>query len=85
MKSMSCSDILSEMSEVERKIKILVPDSQKTGKNVALGATGLFFIVPLFFMDFSDAEKVEIEALQERYNYLQRLYRSKNCCSYVKK
>lgn len=77
--SMSCESILSEMSEIEGKIYKLLPESQKTGKNVALGVTGFFLLVPLFFMDFSDAEKVEIEALRSRYNHLTRLYADKKC------
>ena len=33
----------------------------------------------LFFMDFSDAEKIEVEALQARYNHLARLHNEKSC------
>jgi len=72
-----CSYLLSEMQEIEGNVKRLLPDSQKTGKNVALGATGALFIVPLFFMDFSEAEKIELEAYQARYNHLVRLYNGK--------
>lgn len=79
--ALSCQYMSSELSEIEAKIQRLIPDSQKTGKNVALGATGAFFIVPLFFMDFSDAEKIEVEALQARYNHLARLYNDKKCGS----
>ena len=78
---LSCQYMISEMSEIEAKIQRLLPDSQKTGKNVALGATGAFLIVPLFFMDFSDAEKMEVESYQARYNHLARLYNDKKCCS----
>ena len=79
--TLSCQYMVSEMSEIEDKVKKLIPDSQKTGKNVALGVTGAFFIVPLFFMDFSEAEKIEVEALQARYNHLARLYNDKKCSS----
>jgi hypothetical protein len=74
-----CEDLEAMMSEVEAKINHLMPKSEKTGKNVALGVTGAFFIVPLFFMDFSDAEKVEIEAYRSRYNHLVRIYNRKGC------
>jgi hypothetical protein len=77
--NLSCNYIQSEISEIEAKIQKLLPDSQKTGKNVALGVTGAFLLVPLFFMDFSDAEKIEIESLQARYNHLARLYNDKAC------
>ena len=77
--TLSCSYIAAELSEIEAKIQKLLPESQKTGKNVALGTAGAFLIVPLFFMDFSDAEKIEVEALQARYNHLARLHNDKKC------
>lgn len=82
--NLSCSYIKGEISEVEAKIQKILPDVSKTGKNVALGVTGAFFIVPLFFMDFSDAEKIEIEALQGRYNHLARLHNDKRCSNTIK-
>lgn len=76
---MSCSSLLIEMDEIEAKIRTLVPDTQKTGKNVGLGVAGCFLLVPWFFMDFSDAERIEIESLRARYNHLTRLYLDKGC------
>ncbi|MDB6096048.1 MAG: uncharacterized protein JWM09_326 [Francisellaceae bacterium] len=75
----NCSYLMSEMSEIQMNINRLLPKESKTGKNVALGVTGAFFIVPLFFMDFSDAEKIEIEAYRSRYNHLARIYNDKRC------
>ena len=75
----SCTDLESMMSEIETNINRLMPKSEKTGKNVGLGVAGAFLIVPFFFMDFSDAEKIEIEAYRSRYNHLARLYNSKGC------
>ena len=70
---------MSEMEEIDHNIRNLLPKSEKTGKNVALGVAGAFFLVPWFFMDFSDAEKVEIAAYQSRYNHLTRVYNDKRC------
>ena len=67
------------MGQIQANIQNLIPQFKKTGKNVALGVTGAFFIVPLFFMDFSEAEKTEIEAYRNRYNYLVNLYYDKGC------
>jgi hypothetical protein len=75
---MTCSDLKSEMAFIEAEVNKLIPESKKTGKNVALGAAGLFLIFPWFFMDMSDAEKTEIRAYNERYLALEKLYR-KNC------
>lgn len=57
----------------------LLPKQNKTGKNVALGVAGAFFLVPWFFMDFSDAERVEYNALRNRYNHLASIAMSKHC------
>jgi hypothetical protein len=75
----SCLALQTDLSYTESEIRRLMPDTEKTGKNVALGVTGAFLIVPLFFMDFSDAEKIEVNALRQRHNYLAILAGEKNC------
>lgn len=77
--SMSCNALLVEMSNVEKELLALIPESKKTGKNVALGTAGLFLIVPFFFMDSGSAEKVEMKALRDRYSNLERRYAAANC------
>ena len=77
--SLSCSQIWQEISQNQAEVGRLYPQTNKTGKNVALGVTGAFFIVPLFFMDFSDAERVEIEAYQRRDMHLHNLGQNKGC------
>jgi hypothetical protein len=74
---MSCSELKTEMAYIEGEVNKLIPESKKTGKNVALGAAGLFLIFPWFFMDMSDAEKTEIRAYNERYLALEKLYKTK--------
>jgi hypothetical protein len=76
---MSCNELKAEMAHIDARVSELIPDSEKTGKNVALGVAGWFLIVPWFFMDFSDAEKVEIEAYQSRYLALEKSYSKKSC------
>ena len=75
----SCAALEQEIAFIEEEIKRLMPKTQKTGKNVALGITGFFFIVPLFFMDFSEAEQIEINAFRQRYNHLVILAEEKRC------
>ena len=78
-RSLSCYALRSEMGEIKGKINKLIPVSNKTGKNVALGAAGLIVFPAWFFMDFSDADKIEMEAYQSRYNHLMRIYNDKKC------
>lgn len=76
---MSCSQIRQEIFNNQTELSKLFPESQKTGKNVALGVAGAFLIVPWFFMDFSDAERIEIQAFQRRDHHLHLLAQRKRC------
>jgi hypothetical protein len=76
---LSCSQIKQELMDNQTKIMNLIPKENKTGKNVALGAAGAFLLVPLFFMDFSDAERIEVQAYQLRDNWLRTLSNKKKC------
>lgn len=67
------------MSQIDADIARKLPDTQKTGKNVALGIAGLFFLVPWFFMDFTESEQIEIEAMRNRYTRLNSIAADKHC------
>ena len=75
----SCQGLEREMTFIHGEIQRLVPQTEKTGKNVALGVTGFFFIVPLFFMDLSKAEQIEIDAYRQRYNHLLIIAGDREC------
>jgi len=75
----SCKALEREIGFTEGEIYRLVPQTEKTGKNVALGVAGWFFIVPWFFMDLSKAEQMEVSAYRQRYNHLVILADEKNC------
>ena len=75
----SCKALEMEMTNIQGEISNLVPQTEKTGKNVALGVTGFFLIVPLFFMDLSQSEQIEVNALRQRYNSLAVIATDKNC------
>lgn len=80
--NMSCQSIVSEMEEMTNLVKS--KDSELNGqiaKNSALGVTGAFLLVPLFFMDTSDAKTVEGQAAKNRFKKLQQLYADKNCAT----
>jgi len=55
----SCEALQVEMSQNQQEISRMIPDTEKTGDNVALGILGLFLIVPWFFMDFTESERID--------------------------
>ena len=75
----SCKALRMDLQNTQAEITRLLPDSDKTAQNVILGVTGWFLIVPWFFMDFKDAEGVEVNALRQRYNNLISIAEDKNC------
>ena len=75
----TCQALEREMAFIQGEIQRLIPQTEKTGKNVALGVTGFFFLVPLFFMDLSKAEQVEVDAYRQRYNHLLIIAGDKQC------
>lgn len=75
----SCAALELEMNQMQENIQRLMPKTDKTGKNVALGVTGFFLIVPLFFMDLSQAEQIEVDAFRQRYNTLAVIATDKGC------
>jgi len=77
--SKSCTALITEMQSIENQIALLLPKTNKTGKNVALGVAGWFFIVPWFFMDLSQSEQEEVNAYRQRYNSLAVLATDKKC------
>ena len=75
----SCAGLELELSQINQEISRLLPDTEKAGTNTALGVTGVFLIVPLFFMDFTESEKIGVNALRQRYNHLVILAEEKKC------
>jgi hypothetical protein len=76
----SCDSLLSEVSYCHNKINEKNGEvNDRTGKNVALGVTGAFPIVPMFFMDLSGAEKTELESYKMRIERIQLVALEKKC------
>ena len=76
----TCKALRKETQQILRKIHKMVPKIKKKDRNrTLLIMPGVFLIIPLFFVDLSDAEKVETNALRERYNYLSTLVGRRNC------
>lgn len=75
----SCAAIQTEMKGIEAEISRLMPQTDKSGKNIGLGIAGAFFLVPLFFMDMTESEKIEINAYKQRHNRLNIVAVEKKC------
>ena len=75
----SCKALEIEMAFAQSEIQRLTPQTNKAAKNVILGITGFFLIIPLFFMDLGHAEQMEIDAFRRRYNQLSILHADKDC------
>ncbi|PRD40442.1 hypothetical protein C5748_26955 [Phyllobacterium phragmitis] len=75
-----CAGISREFAANERQILTTLKErTQAQGKNIALGAAGVFFFPAFFFMDPKSPEKVEIDALRNRNKVLEDIARSKKC------
>ncbi|HDL01663.1 MAG TPA: hypothetical protein ENH23_05455 [candidate division Zixibacteria bacterium] len=75
----TCQALEQEMVFIQSEIQRLIPQTEKTGKNVVLGVTGFFLLVPLLFMDLSKAEQMEVAAYRQRYNHLLIIAGDKQC------
>ena len=75
----SCDALERELELIEDDIFRLLPQTDKATKNTRLGVAGIFLLVPLFFMDLSKAEQVEVNALTQRYNHLLEIGDENNC------
>ena len=75
----SCTALQAEMAQLQADMNRILPHTDKLGYNAVCATTGVFFIVPFFFMDFKNADRIEWEALRTRYNRLLIYAAEKNC------
>ena len=76
----SCDVLRDEINYLNAQYKKKKEEhAGKEALDVALLIGGFFIIVPWFFMDLKDAEKVEYEAITHRIEHLTSLARTKNC------
>lgn len=75
----SCQTLQSELVQIENNIQRLIPETDKSGKNIALGVTGLIVWPAWLFMDLSSAEKEEVNAFRARHDHLITIANSKQC------
>ena len=75
----SCDALERELELIEEDIAALIPQTDKSDRNTALGVTGVILLIPLFFMDLSKAEQIEVNAYTKRYNHLLEISKRQDC------
>ena len=75
----SCNALKMEIAQLQVDMAALLPKTNKSGTNTLWAIGGVLFLVPFFFMDLKDAEKVEFEAMRQRHNMLLNYAIEKNC------
>ena len=76
----TCKSLRKETNQIRRNVKRMVPAIKKEDKKrTLLMLTGGVLIVPLFFLDLTDADKIETNAQRARYNYLADIAKKRNC------
>ena len=76
----ACKSLRKETKQIKRNIKRMISAVKKADKKrTLLMLSGGFLIVPWFFLDLSDADKIETNAQRARYNYLADIAGKRNC------
>jgi len=84
----TCKALQAELKKYRRNIQKRIPAVKAADKKrTLLMVSGALLIVPWFFVDFSDADKVEANAIRARHNYLADRAKKRKCgfkVSYLK-
>ena len=76
----TCNEIRHETKKYRRNLKKMIPAVKKADKKrTLLMLSGGLLIVPWFFLDLSDADKIETNAKRARHNYLVGVAKKRNC------
>ena len=76
----TCKSLRKETKRIKQKVKKMIPAVKKADKKrTLLMLSGGLLIVPWFFLDLSDADKIETNAQRARYNYLVDRGVKRNC------
>ncbi len=76
----SCSRISSELAFHDRaQFNLQIERSRINRHNLTMGIAGFFVLIPLFFLNISDAPEIEQYAIARRMNKLQDLQTRKGC------
>ena len=76
----TCESLRKETKKIRQKVKRMIPAVKKADKKrTLLMISGGLLIVPWFFLDLSDADKIETNAKRARHNYLIDIAKKSNC------
>ena len=75
----SCSLLQAEVAQLQTDMQRILPKTNKGVSNTLWATAGVFLIVPFFFMDLKDAEKIEFDAMRQRHNRLLLFAADKSC------
>ena len=76
----TCKSLRKETNQIRRNVKRMMPAIKKADKKrTLLMLSGGLLIVPWFFLDLTDADKIEANAQRARYNYLVDRGVKRNC------
>ena len=76
----TCKSLHKETKKIRQKVKKMLPAVKKADKKrTLLMLSGGLLIVPWFFLDLTDADKIEANAQRARYNYLVDRGVKRNC------
>ena len=76
----TCKSLRKETKQIRQKIRRMIPAVKKADKKrTLLMLSGGLLIVPWFFLDLSDADKIETNAKRARHNYLIDIAKKSNC------
>ena len=76
----TCNELRHETKKYRRNIKKMIPAVKAADKKrTLLMVSGGLLIVPWFFLDLTDADKIEANAQRARYNYLVDRGVKRNC------
>ena len=66
----SCAGLKAEIAQLQADMQRILPKTDKGLTNTLWAVGGCLVIVPFFFMDLKDAEKIEFDAMRQRHNRL---------------
>ena len=76
----TCKSLRKETKKIRQKVQKMLPAVKKADKKrTLLMLSGGLLIVPWFFLDLSDADKIETNAKRARHNYLIDIAKKSNC------
>ena len=76
----TCNEIRHGTKKHRRNLKKMIPAVKKADKKrTLLMLSGGLLIVPWFFLDLTDADKIETNAQRARHNYLVDIAKKRNC------